>query len=102
MQSKILVFCGKGGVGKTTLSLAMALRRAEGGKRVVVVSSHPLPELAVAVSLTGMAEVFPKAAQNLFVVHLEPRELLAEVVRKNFPAQWVANTVLNSQIYKSL
>ena len=39
MQSKIIVFCGKGGVGKTTLSLSMALRCAQNGKRVVVVSS---------------------------------------------------------------
>ena len=80
-QSKVIIFCGKGGVGKTTLSLSLALRMAEGGKRVVVVSSHPLPELAVAVSLEGMSEAMPEAARNLFVVHIEPRELLAELVR---------------------
>ena len=102
MQSKIIVFCGKGGVGKTTLSLSMALRCAQNGKRVVVVSSHPLPELAVAVSLAGLPEEFPAAAQNLFVVHIEPRELLADLVRKNFPAQWVADAVLNSHIYHNL
>jgi anion-transporting ArsA/GET3 family ATPase len=101
-QSKIVIFCGKGGVGKTTLSLSMALRSAESGQRVVLVSSHPLAELAVAVSLDGMAEAFPAAARNLFVVHLNPRELLAEEVRKNFPSQWVAEAVLNSKIYQSL
>src|SRR6266436_10145711 len=102
MQSKIIVFCGKGGVGKTTLSLSMALRCAERGKKVVVVSSHPLPELAIAVSLDGLAESFPTAARNLFVVHIEPRELLADLVRKNFPSQWMAEAVLDSQIYRSL
>ena len=101
-QSKIIIFCGKGGVGKTTLSLAMALRSADSGKRVVVVSSHPLTELAVAVSLSGMADSFPVAARNLFVVHLDPKELLADVVRQNFPSQWVADAVLNSKIYQSL
>jgi anion-transporting ArsA/GET3 family ATPase len=101
-QSKIIIFCGKGGVGKTTLSLSMALRYAESGKRVVVVSSHPLKELAVAVSLEGIAEAFPTAARNLFVVHLNPKELLAEEVRKNFPSEWVADKVLNSNIYQSL
>jgi anion-transporting ArsA/GET3 family ATPase len=101
-QSKIIVFCGKGGVGKTTLSLSMALRYAESGKRVVVVSSHPLKELAVAVSLDGIAQAFPTAARNLFVVHLNPKELLADEVRKNFPSQWVADRVMDSTIYKSL
>src|SRR5215467_4198255 len=102
MQSKIVIFCGKGGVGKTTLSLSMALRAAESGKRVVVVSSHPLKELAVAVSLEGISDAFPTAARNLFVVHIDPKELLADEVRKNFPSQWVAEAVLNSKIYQSL
>src|SRR6266436_3036785 len=102
MQSKIIIFCGKGGVGKTSLSLALALRFAQNGKRVVVVSSHPLVELAVAVSLAGLSEEFPTAARNLFVVHIEPRDLLADLVRKNFPAQWVADAVLNSHIYHNL
>src|SRR5258706_16264624 len=102
MQSKIIVFCGKGGVGKTSLSLSLALRCAESGKRVVVVSSHPLSELAVTVSLSGLSKEFPVAARNLFVVHIEPRELLADLVRKNFPSQWVAQAVLDSQIYRSL
>jgi len=101
-QSKIVIFCGKGGVGKTTLSLSLALRAAEGGKKVVLVSSHPLPELAVAVSLEGMTAKYPNAARNLFVVHLDPKELLADVVRNNFPNQWVADAVLNSQIYHNL
>jgi anion-transporting ArsA/GET3 family ATPase len=101
-QSKIIIFCGKGGVGKTTLSLSMALRYAESGKKVVVVSSHPLRELAVAVSLEGIAEAFPTAAKNLFVVHINPKELLADEVRKHFPSDWVADKVLDSDIYQSL
>jgi anion-transporting ArsA/GET3 family ATPase len=101
-QSKIIIFCGKGGVGKTTLSLSLALRYAESGKRVVVLSSHPLKELAVAVSLDGIAEEFPTAARNLFVVHIDPKDLLADVVRKNFPSQWMADRVLDSNIYQSL
>ena len=100
-QSKIIIFCGKGGVGKTTLSLSLALRHAESGKRVVVVSSHPLKELAVAVSLDGIAEAFPTASKNLFVVHLDSKELLADEVRRNFPSQWVADKVLNNNIYQT-
>ena len=101
-QSKIIIFCGKGGVGKTTLSFSLALRCAESGKKVVVVSSHPIAELGLAMSLNGIQEKFSVAARNLFVVHLDPKELLADVVRKNFPSQFIADAVLSSQIYNNL
>src|SRR5580704_4557648 len=80
----------------------MALRCAESGKRVVVVSSHPLDELAVAVSLEGMAERFPVASRNLFVVHIDPRELLADRVRSHFPSRMIADAVLASKVYQNL
>src|SRR5580700_8685136 len=101
-QARIIVVCGKGGVGKTTLSLALGLKHANQGRRVVIVSSHPLPELAIAVSLEGVATRFPAAARNLFVVHLNPQELIQEIVEQNFPVQMVAQAILNSSIFKNL
>jgi arsenite-transporting ATPase len=101
-QSRITVVCGKGGVGKTTISLALGLKHANRGRRVVIVSSHPLPELAIAVSLEGIATRFPIAARNLFVVHLDPREMLQEIVKDNFPMQMMADAILNSSIFRNL
>lgn len=101
-QSRITVVCGKGGVGKTTVSLALGLKYANRGRRVVIVSSHPLPELAIAVSLEGIAARFPVAAKNLFVVHLDPREMLQEIIKENFPMQMMADAILNSSIFRNL
>lgn len=101
-QSRITVVCGKGGVGKTTVSLALGLKHANRGRRVVIVSSHPLPELAIAVSLEGIATRFPVAAKNLFVVHLDPREMLQEIIKDNFPMQMMADAILKSTIFRNL
>jgi hypothetical protein len=69
---------------------------------VLVVTSHPLPELAVSVSLSGLRERQPAAAANLFIIHLDPREILNEQVRHQIPSQLLADAVLSSRIYKSL
>ena len=43
---RVLLFTGKGGVGKTTTAAATALRLAEAGLRVAVTSADPAHSLA--------------------------------------------------------
>ena len=43
--SRFLFFTGKGGVGKTSLSSATALRLADAGQRVLLVSTDPASNL---------------------------------------------------------
>ena len=44
--TKIAICCGSGGVGKTTVSAALALRAAEAGRKVVVLTIDPAKRLA--------------------------------------------------------
>jgi arsenite-transporting ATPase len=46
MDTRILLFTGKGGVGKTTCAAATALHAAEAGYRTLVLSSDPAHSLA--------------------------------------------------------
>ncbi len=48
---KILITCGTGGVGKTTLSAAIAMRAALLGKKVVVITIDPAKRLANSLGL---------------------------------------------------
>jgi len=67
-----------------------------------VVTSHPLPELALSVSLAGLKESHAVAASNLFVIYIDPREVLQGLVRQNIESALLTDTVLNSRIYNSL
>lgn len=52
-------FGGKGGVGKTTCAAAYALRRAESGRRILVVSTDPAHSLGDALGQTLRAQPRP-------------------------------------------
>ena len=43
--TRVLLFTGKGGVGKTTLACATAVALADGGKKVLLVSTDPASNL---------------------------------------------------------
>src|SRR4051794_31742342 len=48
---RILLFTGKGGVGKTTVAAATAVRAAEAGLRTIVLSTDPAHSLADALDV---------------------------------------------------
>jgi len=50
MSMRVLLFTGKGGVGKTTVAAATALRAAAGGQRVLICSTDPAHSLADALT----------------------------------------------------
>jgi anion-transporting ArsA/GET3 family ATPase len=49
--TKIVICCGSGGVGKTTTSAALAVRAAEAGRKVVVLTIDPARRLAQSLGL---------------------------------------------------
>jgi anion-transporting ArsA/GET3 family ATPase len=53
-STRIVVCCGAGGVGKTTTSAALALRAAEAGRSVVVLTIDPAHRLAQSLGLTRL------------------------------------------------
>jgi anion-transporting ArsA/GET3 family ATPase len=55
--TKIIVCCGSGGVGKTTTSAALALRAAEHGRHVVVLTIAPARRLAQSMGIEKLDNV---------------------------------------------
>src|SRR5438067_13379998 len=63
-RAEIIVCCGAGGVGKTTTAAALALRAAERGRRVCVLTIDPARRLAQSMGLTELDNT-PRAVSGV-------------------------------------
>src|SRR5580704_4091695 len=53
-RTRVIVCCGSGGVGKTTIAAVIGLRAAERGRHVVVLTVDPARRLAQSMGLTSL------------------------------------------------
>ena len=81
-SNRFLFFTGKGGVGKTSLACATAIKLADAGKRVLLVSTDPASNLGH-VFETEIGEQEPTAiprVDNLYALNIDP-EAAAQAYR---------------------
>ena len=71
-KPKIAMFCGKGGVGKTTSSSATAIHFALKGYRTLLISTDPAPSLSDILEVDVGGEITPlESVQGLHAVELD-------------------------------
>ena len=73
--TRILFFTGKGGVGKTSCACAAAIALADGGRRVLLVSTDPASNLdeVLKVRLSSTPTAVPGVA-GLFALNVDPEQ----------------------------
>ncbi len=105
---RVLVCCGSGGVGKTTTAAAIALRAAEQGRHVVVLTIDPARRLAQAMGLAELdntprpvAGVDVSAGGSLAAMMLDMKGTFDEVVTGQTTPE-KARVILDNPFYVSL
>ena len=76
LKTRVVLFTGKGGVGKTTLSAASAVAAAAAGNRTLVMSTDPAHSLADVLDQDIPAGAPTALAENLWAQHIDSRALL--------------------------
>ncbi len=74
---RIVLFTGKGGVGKTTVACATALRIAKAGGKTLIMSTDPAHSLADAFA-TELGPEPVEVATNLWAEQIDPQQRLEE------------------------
>ena len=104
----IVVCCGSGGVGKTTTSAALALRAAERGRRVVVLTIDPARRLAQSMGIEQLDNtprpvpgIEAAAGGTLDAMMLDMKRTFDEVVESQASPE-KARQILENPFYVAL
>ncbi|MDQ4053966.1 MAG: AAA family ATPase [Actinomycetota bacterium] len=107
-RTGIIVCCGSGGVGKTTTSAALALRAAERGRKVVVLTIDPARRLAQSMGIEALdntprpvARVDETKGGNLDAMMLDMKRTFDEVVESQATPE-KAKQILENPFYIAL
>ena len=107
MSTRVIVTCGTGGVGKTSVAAALGFEVAQQGKRAIVITIDPARRLADAIGLgegTGneIQRVPLDATGELWVTMLDVQETFDSLVRDTSPTPERAKEVMDNSFYRSL
>ena len=100
--TRVVVCCGAGGVGKTTTAAALALRSAERGRSVVVLTIDParrlaqslgLPELTNNPRLVAPTAEIQQAGGQLHAMMLDMRRTFDEMVQAHASPERAAHII---------
>lgn len=103
IESKSLQFVvGKGGVGKSAVTAALAVANASRGKRVLAVEIGPPGGLERLLSPGARTSPEPVAVrENLWLARVEGDAALAEYLTLIVPIKRLLHTVTGSRVYKT-
>jgi anion-transporting ArsA/GET3 family ATPase len=105
-DTRIVVCCGAGGVGKTTTSAAVALAAAEAGRTVVVLTIDPARRLAQSLGLEELDNEprrvdVPEAKGELHAMMLDMKRTFDDIVVAHSTPER-AQQILENPFYQSL
>jgi anion-transporting ArsA/GET3 family ATPase len=104
----VVVCCGSGGVGKTTVAAAIGLAAARAGRRVVVVTIDPARRLADALGLPGGLTGDPQridlagASGELWATMLDTPAMFERVVRMNATSDEQVTRIVQNRFYRNM
>ncbi|MEU1849676.1 ArsA family ATPase [Streptomyces sp. NPDC019990] len=107
-ETRIVVCCGSGGVGKTTTAAALGLRAAERGRKVVVLTIDPARRLAQSMGIDSLDNtprrvkgIDDSAGGELHAMMLDMKRTFDEIVEAHADRERAA-AILGNPFYQSL
>lgn len=98
LDKRLLFLTGKGGVGKTTTSAAIARLAAERGKRVLVCEIDTEPYMGRLFGEHAIGFEPTRVAQNIYAASLIGMECMRKFVARFVPGRRVADLIMKNRV----
>jgi anion-transporting ArsA/GET3 family ATPase len=97
---ELVVVTGKGGVGKSVITAALGRLLATRRRKVLLFEVDPRENLHQLLDTDPSGGEIVKATPGLFLQHIEPRELIDDLVREKLKIKMLVNRVLASPVHR--
>jgi len=100
-DKKLLVIAGKGGVGRTTVSAALAVAAAERGKRVLICQTKSKERLSTLFGIHHVGTETVRVRDNVHAVNMTPQAALREYGAMVLHSEFIAKQVLENKVSRT-
>ncbi|HZH04699.1 MAG TPA: ArsA-related P-loop ATPase [Myxococcaceae bacterium] len=101
LDRRLCIITGKGGVGKSTVAAALALRSARSGKKTLAVEVNTGDRLTRLLAKPPAGPSIARLEENLWAVDIRPQEALREYVLMTLKYQAVYRAVFENRVVRT-
>ena len=102
MDKRLVVVTGKGGVGKSTVALALGIKAAEQGRRTIVCEVASQERISQAFRGANVGFVETELQENLFAISIDPDEAMREYVLLSLRVKAMRDLLFRSKLFTYL
>src|SRR5690606_9010827 len=97
LDRRLLLFTGKGGVGKTTIVAALALEAARRGRRPLIVELGHRASMESVFAVPQIGYAPREVGKGVWAMNLDFESALAEYFEEHIPVKRVARTIMRNK-----
>lgn len=102
LAGRLVIVCGPGGVGKTTVSAALAKAAADRGRKTLVCTIDPSKRLRTSLGLARLTGTPQKVKGRLYAMRLDPKQTFDALVRRHAASDEARERVLQNRFYQQI